>query len=345
MSLRAEVLPLSSVPYDNMTLPLVSPDARYVATEIGVAPKWSSILAEPSAELPIATRVEVYRIHPGDTTVPSATEAVASRRGPILLGRSVSQQGFLVEAPQADDSRWIGMMSWQTGDVDWLVAGKAVNAFASLGPGGRLAWSRRATDGEHFELVLRHNQHEMVVPADGGDWLMPQWSGTGDGLFVLRLEQQRLMAGHADASDLATFDLSWQSIPLTDNATVFTAFQTLAGHISVADIGTPQTQQLSLYHPKLRQAVLWRPFTISDQRIVTFEPTAMQVMSIPASPLALVTTEKELLRQMIGAQTGIPVVKGLWMPRRTPAAPWSYTLLAPAEGRIGLTALQLHSME
>ena len=49
MYARAGVLPLGAVPFDNMTLPLVSPDGRYVATQIGVAPPWSTILAEPDA--------------------------------------------------------------------------------------------------------------------------------------------------------------------------------------------------------------------------------------------------------------------------------------------------------
>src|SRR5215510_4158247 len=58
----AGVLPLGVVPYDNMTLPIASPDGRYIATQTGVAPTWETVLAEREATVPTATRIEIYAL-------------------------------------------------------------------------------------------------------------------------------------------------------------------------------------------------------------------------------------------------------------------------------------------
>src|SRR6185503_18951506 len=98
---------------------------------------------------------------------------------PLILGRSADMQGFLVESPRQDGSRWIGKATWDSGEITWLVQDDYVNAFASLGPGGQLAWSRRAKVGDHFDLVVRDESGEWTLPADGTDWAMPSWSATG----------------------------------------------------------------------------------------------------------------------------------------------------------------------
>ena len=61
-AVRAEVLPMGVVPYDNMTLPIVSPSGRFLATQSGVDPTWETILAEPGASVPQATVVEIYEL-------------------------------------------------------------------------------------------------------------------------------------------------------------------------------------------------------------------------------------------------------------------------------------------
>ena len=197
----AGVLPLGAVPYDNQMLPLVSPDGRYIATQTGAPPTWPTMLAEAGAEIPSATRIEVYEldlregIKPEDRKPPALIASVAE---PMLLGRTCDAEGFLVESPREDGARWIGKASWRSGEVKWLVSGGDVNAFACLGSDGRLAWSRRAVDGQHFDLVVRSADGEWAVAGDASqDWLMPTWSGRSDSLFFLTLRDGNLVLRHA----------------------------------------------------------------------------------------------------------------------------------------------------
>jgi hypothetical protein len=185
--LAAAILPLGSVPYDNRSLPLVSPDGRTVATQTGLAPEWPTLLAARGASVPASTRVEVHAID-RDLGVASAVATLAE---PVLLGRGGSAEGFLVESPRPDGARWIGIHPWGPGAIEWLVADGRVNAFASPGPEGRLTWSRRPVGTEHFDLVVRKGTSEWVIGAQGGDWLLPVF-GADDVLHAVRVVDGRL---------------------------------------------------------------------------------------------------------------------------------------------------------
>jgi hypothetical protein len=166
-------------------LPLISPDGRFVATQTGIAPTWPTIVAGPEAEVPSLTRIEVYQLDRRTSVSESQRNApvlMFSLAEPSLLGRSCDSEGFLIESPRENGSRWIGHVSWTTGDTLWLIDDDRVNAFATAGPDGRLAWSRRAVDEHHFELVVRLGDECGSNLRFGGDWLMPTWSGSGDGL-------------------------------------------------------------------------------------------------------------------------------------------------------------------
>ena len=195
-SLQAGIFGLGSVPYDNFTLPLVDPLGRYIATEAGIAPVRDTALAAPGAPVPEATRVETYRLDPIENSV--AQQAVVGE--PVVLGRSCDQFGVLVEAQRHDGSRWIGKAAWETGEIEWLVQDGNVNAFASLGPQGQLAWSRRNAQGD-FDLVVRHRDgRQWNLNSSGDSWLLPTWSGRDDGLFLTRLNDGVLDIVHAQAT-------------------------------------------------------------------------------------------------------------------------------------------------
>ncbi|MCP3905961.1 MAG: hypothetical protein GY715_20240, partial [Planctomycetes bacterium] len=66
-----QILPLGNVPYDNMTLPLASPDARYVVTQTGIPPSWETVLALPGATVPHTTRLEIYDVSEAPETPPA----------------------------------------------------------------------------------------------------------------------------------------------------------------------------------------------------------------------------------------------------------------------------------
>lgn len=170
--------PVGQVPYDGMTLPLISPGGRYLATQSGASPTWEAVLAQPGSFVAASTRIGAFEI-PGDSELSGALKSddddprKANKGGAVrpiswpkalpsgvLLGRSCDDRGFLIESPRPDGARWIGKVSWVSGAVDWLVQDSAVNAFATFGPRGELIFCRRTVasgpDGA-FELVIRPN--------------------------------------------------------------------------------------------------------------------------------------------------------------------------------------------
>lgn len=159
--------PVGQVPYDGMTLPLISPGGGYLASQSGTSPTWDAVLAQPGGFVGASTRIGAFQI-PGDHELanPSGRAAVRAISWPkplpagLLLGRSCDDRGFLVESPRPDGARWIGKVSWVSGDLTWLVQDNAVNAFATFGPRGELIFSRRAVASGaegRFELVIRPN--------------------------------------------------------------------------------------------------------------------------------------------------------------------------------------------
>jgi hypothetical protein len=179
---RIAISPLGSVPYDGQVLPLVSPDGGFIAVEEGAAPDWPTLLAAPDASVPLTTRVSVYDIRPDPAASPAGAGRGVIRRvsfaqplpGGLLLGRAADAEGFLVESPRPDGSRWIGKVAWASGRLEWLVRDARVNAHAVLATGGELIFTRRTADSPLTELVLRDPAGAEDVRAEpGGAFLTP----------------------------------------------------------------------------------------------------------------------------------------------------------------------------
>jgi hypothetical protein len=334
VNVRVGVLPLGAVPYDNLSLPLVSPDGRFVATQSGAPPTWPTLQAEPGAIVPIATRVEIYRLEPG-----SPPAFVAGVAEPVVLGRGCDANGFLVEAPRDDGSRWIGAVSWESGALTWLVADEHVNAFASPGPGGRLAWSRRAAGTDHFELVARGGGAEWSMGARGEQWVMPAWSGIDDGLFVLVLREGNLDALHGRGSSQSLYRQSFQRINLARNAALDTAFQTLGGQVTALGAAPVDRERLVFTDPVSGRAALWHPLATGPKEVLLHEDSYFAAVD---GDFALVTTDTDLLRQSLeNPLARQKLLAGTLIARPTSSPEWPFVLLAPAEGRVGLTALKM----
>lgn len=163
--------PLGAVPFDGMTLPVISPDGRYVATQSGATPGWETLLAEPAGRVPGGLRISAAEIRPplpgaAPTSPGEPTGAIVPLgwsgslpRG-VLLGRSANERGVLIERPEESGARSIGIVDWATGQIEWVVREPGVLAAqASFGPSGELAFSRRYLDrpaeGAGCELVVR----------------------------------------------------------------------------------------------------------------------------------------------------------------------------------------------
>ncbi len=340
IQVSAAVRPLGTIPFDDDTLPLVSPNGEYIATQNGLPPKPEAIFGSDFAQVPSTSRVEIYSLASGPTSSPVLTVTVNEA---VLLGRGVDDEGFLVESPRPDGTRWIGKAAWETGRVTWLVNDDvSVNAFATLGPGGALAWSRRPIQGEGWSLVVRINDQEWTLPSSDGDWLVPTFSGRGYGLFSMLLRDGALDAIHMDAADAATMRRTLRRQPLTSGgATVATAVQSVSACTAAPIAGTLNIpEHFSFFHPAKggAGAAVWFP----DRLLILFDDHAWTAVPDPEDPrFCFVTTDRAVERRSNRhRQLRTEVVAGMQIPRATtdPDRPW--ILLAPSPGRVGITVLK-----
>jgi len=341
---RAGVLSLGSVPYDSLALPLVSPDGMHIATQAGAAPTWPTAQAEQEAEVPAATRLQVYRLDRREGIVDQerrSPELIATLAEPCLLGRSCDNEGFLVESPREDGSRWIGKASWLDGAITWLVNDGHVNAFASLGEQGRLAWSRRAVDGSNFDLAVRSLGAEWTIESLGDDWLFPTFAAGGDGLFVFNLNVGNLELRYGLSSSAVSFRQAMQRFNVASESTPFTAYQASNGTTTSLDPLLTQREQIVFFHPAIGRMAVWRPLSPSGQRAVYLNSRSIAAL-VDHDELAFVSTEKELLRQnMFKARERIGMVAGTHIVRPTTLAAWPYVLMQPRAGQIHFLAMRL----
>lgn len=329
----AEVAPRGSVPYDMQSMPLVCPEGKFIATQTRIAPTWPTVLAEHDAQVPLATRIEIYAIDD------EGVRYVTSVDQPVVLGRSFNRDGFIVESPNADGSRWIGMAAWDTGQITWLVSDDAVNAFASLGRDGRLAWSRRAVDAPEdlFELVIRHGQHEWVYHSPDESWLMPTWTGNGDSLFALTLREGHLSAVFVNAHDEVALRQSRRDLYLARDAGVHTAHQTIGAQVNSPDLH--DGEQFIFMHPARARMAVWQPRASTGTGLTFFDGNTFAAV-MDNHEFALVTTERQLVRQHLrDTRQRSELIAGVQVPRLTNADQWRYILLTPQQNVIGVTAM------
>lgn len=166
-AVRVAVRPLGTVPFDSQTLPLVSPDGRFLATQTGEAPTWPTILAQQGATLALRTEIAIYDL----TQTPPRRIAPAEALPPgLLLGRAADGAGFLVESPRPDGSRWIGKVSWLRGGVQWLTRSEAVASGAMLVPGnaheGAIIFAQRVP-AESRSALMQSGFGDVRFPTDG----------------------------------------------------------------------------------------------------------------------------------------------------------------------------------
>ncbi len=179
--------PMGDFVTDGLSLPLISPDGRHLASRIGTPPSDELRLApaprEGEAVPRIVTieasdpsRIEMYRLQPNQqptlilpvNDVNRGSESQNSEPIPhgVLLGRSCTNEGFLIEWPRADGSRWIGFVRWTTGRVNWLVRSDedvpwlaASNAVFT--PQGDLIFAYRTDPAQGWALARRSSKGEF----------------------------------------------------------------------------------------------------------------------------------------------------------------------------------------
>jgi hypothetical protein len=224
-------------------------------------------------------------------------------------------QGLLVEAPREDGARWIGLADWNGAGPRWFVQDAGVNAFASLGPRGELAWCRREQGVREFDLIVRRPEGLLQWPRrEGESWLMPVV--TADGVYavslrdgVLELAFLPLRAGDTLTPSQAEPALLRKRISLRGTARA--AFQTMSACTPDA---ASALDGLLFFHPDLRRMAVWRP-EADEMRLLAEGSVAAAVQ---ADGTALVSLPERLVMQEMPPEPGLAplqVLPGLWLPR------------------------------
>jgi hypothetical protein len=228
---QVAVVPLGVVGYDGQTLPLVSPDGRFIAVQQGTAQPWETVLAADSAPLPKQTRIVIFELTAaGMKEVPPAEPLPNT----LLLGRDATNQHFLVEQPRPDGSRWIATIAWASGATRWIAQGTDVNShavFVSSGDGESIAFTRRRQGIDDASIVLRgRTGEEATLAPTVGTFAFPTPSSSRDVLFAAHVtfEGVSLVSIAATTTGGAKLTGPLATRRLTDAKDAFTTYQVFA---------------------------------------------------------------------------------------------------------------------
>ncbi len=335
---QANLQSLCDIPYDSFMLPIVSPDSRYVATVTGLSPGAPTRLAESGAPSPLGTSIEVWRLD-------QATNAcsVAYRiPPPMLLGRSADKSGFIVESPLPDGSRDIGKVDWESGQLEWLVKDGNVNAFATFGRNGELAWCSRPVDASGFTLVIREpGGRELDLSSQGGNWYFPSWSNQADRLYAFWIAPSgmiKLATMNTESPDSMLSSL--RDINIMPGGSVELASQAVAAHPVIHGVPGNEHEDYIFYHPGERRVVVWNPdesetslpFVLLDQAVAASPDIGGRY--IVSTPTELRYVDPSRLHRSIRLHDQVAI------PRATNDANWRFILMTPADDdTISLRAL------
>ncbi len=226
--LRFELAPLGEVPFDASVLPLVSPGGRFIAVQAGTAPPLHALNASGPAEA-LNTRIDIYDMS-GRRLQQTFLAGPSPRRGVprtltqgMLLGRAVNAEGFLIEWPRQDATRWIGLCTWADASITWLVGGdESVATFAA-------------------HAILMHDGTLITALGDeeARGWLLAQRSPTGQ-ITVLDADPATMLVplSSLDARRFAYFRLDGDALTL--NAAPVDADRRRK---QLLDLGTARTVQ------------------------------------------------------------------------------------------------------
>ena len=307
--IRFQFAHIRTVEYDGFALPILSPDGCWAAVHISSAADWPTLLAGVDGGVPDAGRIAIAPLC-ADANAPLLPVV----GNDLLIGRSCDSDGFLVESPRVDGARWIGKVSWQGGEPTWLVADEDVNAFASLGPAGEIAWCHRRRDVEKFSiLVKRGDAVQEIPPPQDGTWFTPSFSSDGKFLYALRLRDGVLAACAFPISQTISttpiifIDLSWR-------ADARMAYQTL---IPLRTGGESSDQRLYFYHPRFSRIAIWNPL---NNRIALTSPSCSAAMAISSTQI-VTTSTKQLSVESAAVEGGskdatqsTAIIESLWIP-------------------------------
>jgi len=303
-AVSVDLRPFGAIQTDGVTLPLLSPNGRFLAAQIGVAPDLATALARRGQRPVPASRIAIYRLDPRGLVRLGETD------GGLVLGRSADDRGFLVESVRADGSRWIGRVDWNATEPDWIVQDGRVNAFGALGPGGLLVYSSRGLTDRTFDLTVRAGTESRVLAGDGSrSYLTPCFSADGTRVFAMLLRDGILELASADPSSTESLSQSLTRFFVTDRGSDELA-QFMASAQGVRD-GVDGPDWI-LYHRSLNSLARWN----AADGLRPIPGNAMAMARVDSAREAVLVGGKVRLRSTGDApEPGTVVVEQLGVPR------------------------------
>lgn len=320
--------PAGELPWDRITLPVISPNGLHAIVQLGKTPPIALLCGNTNAPVQTTT-IELHALDPirGRRIAPFTIE-----RSGLLLGRSANNDFTLVSAPNGDQGRWIGKVDWATGALRWIVSDDAINCFPTTNELGSLAWSRRSQEENRFHLVVKTQSGQRVIDDGESDWLLPCFVGQ-DRLRAYKITNGRLA--------LVEFDLRATNPILTSIALPILqsgATRAIVWQIATTNPFAPSSSSHAFYDPVRNRMVVWQPGE-------AVETIALAQGSVAAAPVSdatwLVATANRVLRQNPSVDDGIHIRNRLAIPFTTTSAKWTHFLLIPDGNRLKIRAINL----
>lgn len=329
---------IGTIPWNSTTLPLLSPNGRWIATSSGATPSNASRLALPDAEIPKGAQIEIWELLPGR----SGLRAQHTITGSILLTDSADDEGFLIESPRGDGSRWIGKIDWRTGALTWLVQDDQVNTMPTVGPRGRLAWCVRGPHETDLSLAIRfEDEREFVLPGNGSEWLLPMWSDRSTRLSAWRLSSDDVMtlvSLNGESPD--SLKAGIKQVFIMNGANRWDAIRATAHRTAIQGLPPSMLEEIVFYHPLDQRMAVWMPLGLNSDRVVRLAPESIDaVHDHPGS--FLLTMPKGLHWQDFSSLNRIVRVDHVPLYARPTTDPMRpYVLLDPAAHVVRVRAMR-----
>ena len=329
---------IGEVDYDDFSIPLSSPDGRLLAVRSGAPPTWPAVLAQPGARPSSVVPIEILRIGP-DTV-----ERVRTVRGPWLLGRGADANGFLIEEQRRDGTRRIGRVPWSDGAPTWLVDDEFVNAFATNGPDGTLAWSRRRVEESSFDLMVRRPDEPdwRLERRFERSWIDPVLADDGRTICALRRGDGTVELGWSRLTDEDRFRDGMITHPISIRTNERIVHAMLSPQIGIEASPPGGPPRIIFLHPDLQRLVEWSP----ERDLARPFPEGVIVASMLDEDRGIAATDDGLLLVELAPSGGllpakIRLAETLAIPRRSGIQTDPILLLRPGSGRFEMLLARL----
>lgn len=346
-----EFLQLGTVETDGFTLPVISPNGRFLAVQTGEPPDLATALARRGQRAPRASRIAFYRLD--ERGIVRLGETAAG----LVLGRAADDTGVLIESPRPDGARWIGRIRWgaprgsEGYEPEWLVQDGRVNAFATLGPSGTLAYATRDVRESVFDVVVRSAGRTLRVGGDGfRSHIYPALSPDGGMLYAFAVRDGIAELVVADLAELAAAGADGAAsgespairrVELSDRAddAVVAQMATPQGQFDGFDgVGGPAGTGYLFFHPEMGSIVRAGP----DCALVPLRIRCLAWARLDGQHAMALADGRVLLESAsMGAEPGdaAVVLPQMAIPRsiRAPDGRPAMLLFAPERGKARLT--------